>query len=358
MPSAGNQTLPPFVDLHPPPRARRARDGRAARRPPRLLATLAAARRGRRATRRTGRRGTARRPAWRRSPRARARAPRGGGPRPAPRRARRSAPDRAAARPRRGAACDRASGSGAHVEAAEGEEIEHEVGGRPLERGARDVRGARELRALLERLRRRPAIRAEHDHLAVEDGVERQQLDRLRDLRVERRRVLAAPVAERDARALAPREETVAGVRELEQPARARRTAPSRVAATHGASVRRRERRRGAPSRSACASGGLGATLAGGELLEEPPGQHRLLRETADPGRPTRHPGASGGATAACRPASAPRADERPLAVKLVARELEDELAAREPVVRVSDRPPRPADPRRSRRRRRSSRQG
>jgi len=177
--------------------------------------------------------------------------------------------------------------------------------------------------------------------LAVQHRVlDRQRRHRARDLRVERRRVAAAAVAQRHPAALLPGEEPVAVVLELEEPARVAERCVARLGEHRGdlAGTERSPRRalpRGPLQRR------HGAGRSPGQLHERPAGEDR------DVGGRVRAAGIGEG-VAVLQQQPLPRRpgpDQRPLAAQLVAPQLEEELPGLVARVRIRERPPPAAIP-------------
>ena len=191
-----------------------------------------------------------------------------------------------------------------------------------------------------ERGGRGAAVGAEDHELSVDERAFAEPLDRARDLREEDRRVAAARVPDRRARAVAPREHAVAVVARLEEPrgagggrGRLGREHRPRPADTRGPGPeppRRRHRARH-------------PVHARRELLEREARDDRLLRNLAPRAGVRVAVLEEEPLLLAARVGARP--DERPLAAQLVAGELEHELPVLEPGAGIRARRPGAAVP-------------
>ena len=233
------------------------------------------------------------------------------------------------------------------VEVFEGEQVEDEERRRQVDGGARDVGGALQERAALQPLKARPRLVVEHHHLAVEDdAVVRQAAQRTRDLGEGRGRIGAAPEDELALVPVAAGEDAVAVVLQLEDPvlARERRVAGFRE---HQPGLRERQLAARRLQLLELGANFLGVAVAVLQLFERQPRVDRLLGRDrrAARARPgiallDQHPLFRGVAAAL-----ALEAEQVPGAAQLVAAQLEVELAAAHPLLRILERHPQAAVP-------------
>ena len=229
----------------------------------------------------------------------------------------------------------------AKVEVLEREEIEREEGGRQLDRGLRDVERIPEQAAPLQPGEARPALIVHHRDLAVDDArVVRQCPHRARHLGEDSGVIEAVAREEQDVMTALRREQAIAVELELEQPVVARERLLARFGEhhLHRSRIDTRLHRTGAGHRRAQLHR---RPLAGLHLLDGEPRQHRGLVELVARGLHVRV------ALLEQQPVllAALGLHERPLAAKLVALQLEDELPLLEPLAPILERHPLAAVP-------------